>query len=137
MNFFHVYTHASGKTVYVRDGFTMGAFLFTFFYSMCKGLWLMSALLFMASTATYMLHSSGVISLQFYLLAELTIKLYAGFSFNDWMKSRLERKSYGLADVLLANSVLHAKLRFMERNKKPDEIQVGDAPAEAHTTSTI
>lgn len=118
MHFFHVYTHASGKTVYVRDGFAVGAFLFSFLYSMCRGLWLMSALLLTASTAAYMMYNTNVISLKFYLLAELVIKLYAGFSFDDWMKKKLESKSFGLADVVLANDALHAKLRFMERNSK-------------------
>lgn len=129
MNFFHVYTHASGKTEYVRDGFTVGAFLFTFFYSGFKGLWPMTALLLTASATTYMLYSTDVVALKFYMLAELVIKLYAGFSCSDWAKRRLARKGFELADVVLAHSPLHAKLRYMERHSKTDGSTTAGASA--------
>ena len=118
MNFFHVYTNESGNTAYAQDGFSLGAFLFVFFYTLFRGLWLFSFVIFCASCLSYALYSVEVLSFQHYFLIELLVKLYAGFSYTDWRKKKLQRKKYKLFDVVLAHDAMHAKLQFMKRKNR-------------------
>ncbi|MDB1135582.1 DUF2628 domain-containing protein [Candidatus Anaplasma sp. TIGMIC] len=123
MNFFRVYTHASGKVEYARDGFNISAFLFVLFFTMYKGLWLLSLVVFCASGISYTLYSTQVITLPYYLIIELLIKLYVGFSYSDWLYKKLKKKKYKLADIVLAQGTMHAKLKFMKRQNKASRKQ--------------
>ncbi len=115
MRFFNVYTHESRKSEYTGEGFCVKAFLFAFLFATCKGLWLFSCIVFLASGVAYALYAAKVLSLPFYFITGLVIKLYAGYSYNDWLQRKLVRKKYVLTDVVLARNVMHAKLKFMKR----------------------
>ncbi|MGN7661349.1 MAG: Erum7620/ECH_0207 family putative T1SS effector [Anaplasma sp.] len=113
MHFFCVYTHESGRVEFARDGFFLWAFVFTFFLTVYKRLWLLSFIVFAASCVSYTAFDTHFVNLPCYLLLELTIKLYVGFSYSDWLCRKLKKKKYSMAATVLAHDTLHAKLRFM------------------------
>jgi hypothetical protein len=41
--------------------------------------------------------------------------IFAGFTANDWLRSRLVRQGYVLADITVADSQLRAEQRYFER----------------------
>ncbi|KJV88556.1 hypothetical protein APHCRT_0096 [Anaplasma phagocytophilum str. CRT53-1] len=127
VRFFNVYTHESRKAEYAGEGFCVKAFLFAFLFATCKGLWLFSCIVFLASSVAYALYAAKVLSFPFYFIAGLVIKLYAGYSYSDWLHRKLIRKKYVLADVVLANNVMHAKLKFMKR-QNASNCSAADAP---------
>ncbi|WP_238523283.1 Erum7620/ECH_0207 family putative T1SS effector [Anaplasma centrale] len=119
MRFFCVYTNEkSGHVRFVRDGFSFLAFVFVFFFAAYKRLWAFTLVLLAASCIAYIAYHENFVTLPCYVLLELTIKLYAGLAYPDWLRMKLRRTKHAISATVLAHNALHARLRFMEQGGK-------------------
>ncbi|MCU7611265.1 Erum7620/ECH_0207 family putative T1SS effector [Anaplasma capra] len=122
VRFFCVYKHKeSGRVRFVRDGFSILAFVFVFFFTAFKRLWALTFILLVASCVSYTAYHEHFIDLPCYALLELVIKLYAGLSYPDWLRMKLRHTKHAISATVLAHNTLHARLRFMEQEGKASD----------------
>jgi hypothetical protein len=48
-------------------------------------------------------------------LVQLALNLMIGFHANDWLRARLSRRGYIMADISAADTLLRAEQRYFER----------------------
>ena len=100
---------------FVEEGFSWYAFFFTFFWLFYKRLWVpaitvlcLSALCLVMQEGEW-LHESSIALLQ------LSIGLITGYHGNDWLRRRLKRSGYIIADIVSGENLLRAEQRFYDR----------------------
>ncbi len=108
--------HAIEKPEFVREGFNIFAFLFSGLWALSQKLWWQAALLIGLYVLMGLLASRGFIQLETSALANLGIQLIAGLQGNDWVRARLSRSGYVLADIAVADTALRAQQRYFERH---------------------
>jgi hypothetical protein len=103
------------KPVFIREGFNLYAFIFTGFWALYHRLWmpLLMIMLFHILTA-YSVHAHILLKPS-YLAIQLGFNLLVGYQANDWLRARLSRQGYIMADVSAADNLLRAEQRYFER----------------------
>jgi hypothetical protein len=104
------------KPVFVREGFNVWAFLFTFVHALYHRLWL-HALAIM--TLTVLIAESHMLSHSSIMVLQLALQLIVGFSANDWKRAALSRRGYIMTDIAASDNLLRAEQRYFERMLKP------------------
>lgn len=107
---------ADREAVFIREGFSWGAFFFSILWALYHRLWL---------GALVILALSAAVSLGTDLLAidpvtdaaiGLAVSLVIGWEANDWWRRSLERRGYQNAALIAAASRLEAERRFFSRS---------------------
>jgi hypothetical protein len=107
--------NAQARAVFVKEGFNLWAFLFTIVWALYKRLWIVALLLFIANALLLLMLKGHVLS-----PASLGA-IHVGFHFimgswgNDWVRARLTRHGYILADIAAGDNLLRAEQRYFER----------------------
>lgn len=103
------------KPIFIKEGFNFIALLFPVIWSFYQRLWLIG-LAFIGLEVVLMLLTRGQIVSHFSIAAiSAAGHFLAGFTANDWLRSRLVRQGYVLADITVADSQLRAEQRYFER----------------------
>jgi hypothetical protein len=104
------------EAVFIREGFSWGAFLFSILWALSHRLWL-GALIILALSAAVSLATDllGVDPLTAGALG-FALSLLIGFEANDWWRRSLERRGYVTAALIAAQSRLEAERRFFSRS---------------------
>jgi len=110
---------AMQKPVFVREGFNFYAFFFVLLWALYQRLWMVALLLaacnalllFMFKDHVFNLASLGALNLGFHFLV--------GCWANDWLRARLARRGYILADISAGDNRLRAEQRYFERSLNP------------------
>lgn len=103
------------KPVFVKEGFSIMAFLFPLLWTVYRRLWGPMLIVLAFDMFLYAMlkgHSFGRPSLG---AVDLGFRLLIGFQANDWLRASLQRKGYLLTDVSAADSLLRAQQRYLER----------------------
>ena len=101
--------------VFVREGFHWPAFLFTFLWALYQRLWAFAALILLAYGVIFGLGEALSLSEPSLAALQFAIQLLVGFSANDWLRRRLKKRGYVLADITTGEGLLGAQQRFLER----------------------
>lgn len=103
------------EAVFVREGFSWGAFLFSVLWALRYRMWLTALFVFAASVALGVI--SDVLRLDPLTQAAIGIGLglIIGWEANDWRRRSLERRGYVNAAIIAAPSLLEAERRFFSR----------------------
>ena len=119
MKIYTVYTHPDKdidqKPVFVREGFSFGAFVFGALWALYHRLWLVFLLIVAVDVAL------GYVSQMHLLLKPTVVAIQFGFSLmvgymgNDWIRARLLRSEFELVDITVSDSLLRAEQRYFER----------------------
>ncbi len=101
--------------VFVREGFSWGAFFFSVIWALYHRLWF-GALMIIGLTAAVSLVSDflDVDPITSAVLG-LAVSLIIGWEGNDWRRRKLERRGYMTAGLIAAQSLLEAERRFFAR----------------------
>ena len=107
---------AQGRdVVFVKEGFSWPAFLFTIFWALAKGRWLTAIVIFTAQVAL----SAAALSYGFAPEAEsaasFALLILIGVFANDMQRFELTRNGYEMTGVVAAPSVDAAALRAFDR----------------------
>lgn len=103
------------KPVFVREGFNLMAFLFTFFWALYYRLWKAAAIIFAANLAIMLATKLHMLSMDGAGVMQLALAVLVGFHANDWLRARLAKRGYIMADIAAADSLLRAEQRYFER----------------------
>ncbi|MBQ4875230.1 MAG: DUF2628 domain-containing protein [Rickettsiaceae bacterium H1] len=101
------------KTVFVKDGFSFRALVFTILWTLYNRLYFMSFLLFLTILLTELLFQSGYISE--YSLVTINMigcPLLCGLNGNYWLHNSLLKSNYEFAGIIVAHDLTEAQMRF-------------------------
>ncbi|AAZ68827.1 Erum7620/ECH_0207 family putative T1SS effector [Ehrlichia canis] len=118
MQSFFIYKHPKkmntlDSTVFVKDSFSFMTFIFSIFFTLYKKLWLLSFISISVFSVTYVMYSTlNLINLPIYLLINLLYSFYMASSYTDWYQAKLKKIGYKIHDVIFAENLISAKLKF-------------------------
>lgn len=101
---------AYGKTVFVKEGFNIFAFIFGGLWALFNRLWLIAILLIFISAS---LEMSGKVQLS---IISMLLSLWFGFEAHNFKASKLVRKNFQLADIVIAKNLLEAQQKYFQKN---------------------
>lgn len=112
----HFKAGAREETLFVKEGFSLLAFLLGPFWLLFHRAWAPAAFTFALAVAFKYLEITGHIDpLQLSLLS-LLLQVWIGFEARDWQREALEARGYALMDVVMEQSEERAELRYYERH---------------------
>ncbi|MDE3060651.1 MAG: DUF2628 domain-containing protein [Pseudomonadota bacterium] len=102
------------KPVFVKEGFNALAFVFSLFWALYWRLWKPALLVIAFQVALVALrnHGMGVASIA---ALDLGFHLFFAYQANDWLRARLTRRGYVMADIAAGDTQLRAEQRYFER----------------------
>jgi len=103
------------KPVFVREGFNFYAFLFAGLWALYQRLWVIFIFILLFNIAVGYALQTHILLKPSALVIQLGFNLLVGYLGNDWVRARLNRKGYLLADVSAGDSLLRAEQRYFER----------------------
>lgn len=101
--------------VFVKEGFSWPAFLFTFFWALFKGLWLTAIFIFTAQVLLGAVTFSAGLAPEADTAASLALLVLIGAFGNDLQRFELARRGYDQVGVVAGPDPDTAALRAFER----------------------
>lgn len=111
------------EAVFVREGFSWGAFFFSVLWALRYRLWLAALLIFAASVALGVICDVLLVDPLTESALSLALALIIGWEANDWRRRALARRGYVNAAIIVAPSLLAAEQRFFSRTA---DVTLGD-----------
>lgn len=108
-------SHAQEKPIFVREGFNIFAFLFTFFWAFYKRLWLPAFAMIGFCAFLVFIDSEHIMTPNSLAIIQLAFQLVIGFQANDWLRRGLGKQGYIIHDISSGESLLAAEQRYFER----------------------
>jgi hypothetical protein len=128
---------AADDPVFVKDGFSWPAFIFTLFWLVYKRMWIVAAIVAAAMIATSQLaEMSGNAELT-RTLTGLIIGLILGFEGNDLLRWSLARRGYGEIDVVQGSDLEEAELKHVMDGDGTDPTVPEAVSAAKHDPLTV
>ncbi|AHX03343.1 hypothetical protein ECHHL_0172 [Ehrlichia chaffeensis str. Heartland] len=118
MQSFIIYKHpkkinTSDGIVFVQDEFSFMAFIFSILFTFYNKLWLLSFISIVILSGIYIMYNTlNLINLPIYLSVNLLYSLYIASSYPDWYQAKLKKMGYKIHDVIFAENLISAKLKF-------------------------
>lgn len=115
MRIYSVYRHPQKEAedaVFVKEGFCWPGLLIPLFWMLYRRLWLAAGIFFLLSMAAAGLGNSGLIGEDFVGLALFLVQLWIGLEGNELRAKKLRARGYELADVVAADDVGEAEIRY-------------------------
>jgi len=111
------------EAVFVREGFSWGAFFFSVLWALRYRMWVTALLIFAVSVALEF--AADLLRLDPITDAAIgvALALIIGWEGNDWRRRSLDRRGYVTAAVIAAESLLEAERRFFARTA---DVTLGD-----------
>lgn len=106
---------AQERPVFVREGFSVWAFAFPFFWTLYQRLWLHAIMIAALMTALGQAHHAQLLSEAGMIVLMLVVHAVVGFHGHDWLRNRLARRGYIIADITTGDNLLRAQQRYFER----------------------
>lgn len=100
------------EAVFIREGFSWGAFVFSVLWALVHRMWLAALIVFALSVAVSVVTDSLDLDPVTAAACALALALIVGWEANDWRRRALERRGYVNAGVIAATSRLEAERRF-------------------------
>lgn len=123
MSRLHIYTvhieptkpHPYEQARFVEEGFSWKAFFFLGFWALYQRLWWQALALFLVNFILMELHGAHMLTRAGVSILGLGVSLLAGFQANDWLRGKLRRNGYIIADVVSGDSLVRGQQRFFDR----------------------
>lgn len=106
---------ASQKPTFIREGFNWIAFLLGGLWALYHRLWLPLVLILAFNGALMTLRKEHLISMAGIATMQFGFNIFVGLQANDWLRAKLARRGFLMADVTAADSKLRAEQRYFER----------------------
>ena len=124
MKIFTVYSKPGDnidKSIFIKEGFSIYAFLFQFFWALYNRLWQLSILFIVISMSLNLFLSLEFISVETLYVIDFVMFLFIGIEANDILRYYLERRGYECLAVIAANNYPEAQFRFFKEYVNIDE----------------
>lgn len=116
-------THPYEKAEFVEEGFNWWAFFFTGLYALYKRLWWPALSIIAFNVINASLYYKGWIQEGSFMAISLGFQTLLGFLANDWIRDRLKRRGWIIADLTSGENALRAELRFYDRFTATHELK--------------
>ncbi len=103
------------EAVFVREGFSWGAFFFSVLWALRYRMWLTAIFLFVVSVALSLASDLLRVDPLTESALGVALALIIGWEANDWRRRSLARRGYVMAAVIAAENLLEAERRFFAR----------------------
>lgn len=126
MALFNVLEPPDGKperVVFIREGFSWGALIFTVLWALFHRMWVVGAVLFSAFALVAAAQALGLIVPQFANALQLAISLLFGFEARKLQAMSLERAGFTIAGLIEAANLEAAELSYFA-SRAPLPVQV-------------
>ncbi len=114
-NISHNGDYANGNTILVKDGFSWTALIFTPFWLMFHGMWLIFVMYIGVTFSFYALAEFRVISPDIIFWLNVSVSIIFAFEANFLRKWTLERKNYQRIGVSLGANIREAEVNFFSQ----------------------
>lgn len=111
------------EAVFVREGFSWGAFFFSVLWALRYRMWLTAVFLFAISVALNLACTVLQVDPITEAAIGVALALIIGWEGNDWRRRSLGRRGYVTAAVIAAENLLEAERRFFARTA---DVTLGD-----------
>jgi bacteriorhodopsin len=106
---------AKEQPIFLREGFNWMAFLFTFLWAFYNRMWLVGFVVLGVSLVVQAVATSVGLSELSVTAMQFGIQILVGMQGNDWLRAKLAKQGYILADISSGDSLLSAQQRYFER----------------------
>lgn len=106
---------AKEHPIFVREGFNWMAFLFTFLWAFYHRMWLVGFAILGASLVAQAVATGVGLSEPSVTALQFGIQILVGMQANDWLRAKLQKQGYIVADISSGDSLLSAQQRYFER----------------------
>ncbi len=103
------------RPIFVREGFNLYAFIFTMFWALYHRLWMPALGIFLVNAALMAMAKGQWFGMEGISIMQLGCNVLIGFHANDWLRVRLMKRGYIMADITAGDSLLRAEQRYFER----------------------
>ena len=138
MSLFNILEAPNGnpdRVATVKEGFSVGALVFTVFWALWQRMWVVSAVLFALFAAVAIAVSAQVLDPVVASVLEAAIALIFGFEARRLHMVSLERAGYRAAGLIEASNREAAELEyFMGRQRQPARVPHPILPPASHDT---
>ena len=107
--------HTLEKPIFLREGFNIFAFLFTFLWAIYQRLWKFALVILLANVAIVMAMRFGLLGQVSGGLVGFGLQIIVGFHANDFLRARLQKKGFIFQDITSGDSLLRAEQRYFDR----------------------
>ena len=111
------------EAVFVREGFSWGAFFFSVLWALRYRMWVTALLIFAVSVGLEFATDLARLDPITDAAIGVALALIIGWEGNDWRRRSLDRRGYVTAAVIAAESLLEAERRFFARTA---DVTLGD-----------
>ncbi len=117
--------HPYEKAEFLKEGFNCFAFVFTGFYALYKRLWWSAFWIFFFNLMLSIAYQRGWLHAQSVAAVNLGFQVFIGYQANDWIRERLRRRGYIVADLTSGENALRAEQRFYDRFAASHSLSAG------------
>lgn len=101
----------------VKEGFNWPAAIFTVFWALWSGLWLVALIIFLVSAGLQVALELTGADQTVQVVAGLGLSLLIGFCANDWRRAKLSRRGYRLQGIIAAENMDSARRRWFDAHE--------------------
>lgn len=117
---FAVYTRVEDSNpletaVFVKDGFSPMAAIFTFFWALYNRVWWLVGFCFFVQVGLQFLSEYGVIEEETRQIIIFCYHIFLGLQFQDWYEEDLQSRGYILIGIVMAKNLEEAQQRFFDK----------------------
>lgn len=107
--------HTLMKPIFLREGFNLLAFLFTFLWAFYHRLWLYGFIVLACNLLIGAMVEYRYLGEIAAVIAQFGIQFVVGFTANDILRARLSKRGYIFEDITSGDSLLRAEQRYFDR----------------------
>lgn len=141
MAVFNILEPADGKpdrVVFIREGFSWGALIFTVLWALFHRMWVVAALLFAGFALVAVAEASALIGTELASIINFAIAILFGFEARRLQSLSLERAGFRPAGLIEATTLEAAELSYFANRARVPSIAVPvSVRIPAHATDTL
>lgn len=107
---------AEDSTLFIREGFSVWAFLLGFIWLFYHRAWAPALLTFAVALLLRFLEVNGYASELTLSVISLGMQYWIGCDARDWQREALERRGWRFSDIVVEESEERAEMRYFERH---------------------
>jgi hypothetical protein len=115
----NVDSNASDDTIFVKDGFSWPAFVFTFFWLLYKRMWIAAAIVLATMMAGSLLATASGNANVTQSLIGLALSFILGFEGNDLLRWSLARRGFREVGLVQGRDLEEAELKYYSDQSYP------------------
>lgn len=107
--------HPIEKSIFVREGFNLTAFIFGIIWSFYNRMWWETAFIVIITILFGLARELKWLDLESIMILQFAFNFIVGLQANDWRRGSLSRRGYIMSDIVVSSDELSAQQRYFDR----------------------